>query len=255
MSKKTWTDRLGDFVAGRGFYIVLFLCIAAIGISGYYLFSTLGPDEEEATVDAPAQVVVTPTPAATPTPVVTPTPVKPSITPTPTPTATPTPASTPEAMSTVSPTAEPSATPKPSASKPAASVYTWPVKGEIIHDFSLEVLAYDETMGDWRTHSGLDIAASVGTEVYAVSDGTVEAVYADDLMGTTVVIDHSDGVKSVYSNLAAVPTVEEGDLVSTGEVIGAVGETALAEISREPHLHLEMSANGMEVDPTRYLPD
>ena len=51
MSKKTWTDRLGDFVAGKGFYIVLFLCLAAIGISGYYLFSALGPDKEETTVD------------------------------------------------------------------------------------------------------------------------------------------------------------------------------------------------------------
>ena len=257
MSKKTWTDRLGDFVAGKGFYIVLFLCVAAIGISGYYLFSTLGPDEEEAAVDAPAQVVVTPAPAVTPTPKVTPTPVKPSVTPTPTPTVEPSPSITPQATPTVSPTPTvvPSAAPKPSASKPAASVYTWPVKGAVIRDFSLEVLAYDETMGDWRTHSGLDIAASVGTEVCAVSDGTVEVVYADDLMGTTVVIDHGNGVKSIYSNLAAVPTVKKGDAVSTGTVIGAVGETALAEIGREPHLHLEMSANGMEVDPTRYLPE
>lgn len=154
-----------------------------------------------------------------------------------------------------SPVVVPSATPKPSASKPAASVYTWPVNGAVIHDFSLEVLAYDETMGDWRTHNGLDIAASVGTEVRAVSGGTVEMVYADDLMGTTVVIDHGNGVKSIYSNLATVPTVEKGDVVSTGTVIGAVGETALAEIGRESHLHLEMSANGIEVDPTRYLPE
>ena len=40
--KKPWTDRFSDFMAGKGFYIVLFLCVAAIGISGYYLFSTLG---------------------------------------------------------------------------------------------------------------------------------------------------------------------------------------------------------------------
>ena len=253
MSKKTWTDRLGDFVAGKGFYIVLFLCLAAIGISGYYLFSTLGPDDEDTAVDAPAQVAVTPVPSATPTQV-TPSPVKPTVKPTPS--AAPTPSATPESTPTPSaePTPTPAATPKPSTSKPAVSVFTWPVKGEIIRDFSLEVLAYDETMGDWRTHCGLDISAQLGIEVCAISAGTVEAVYEDDWMGTTVVIDHGEGLKSIYSNLAAVPTVETGDVVKTGTVIGAVGETALAEIGRPPHLHLEMSKDGYTVDPLQYLP-
>ena len=244
MSKKTWTDRLGDFVTGKGFYIVLFLCVAAIGISGYYLFSTLGPDEEDVAADAPVQVVVTPSPSVKPTPVK-PT-VTPEVTPTPTPTPKPTPEPTPEVIPTV--------TPKPSVTEPAASIYVWPVEGEIIRDFSLEVLAYDETMGDWRTHCGLDISAQPGDEVCAVSDGTVEAVYDDDLMGTTVVIDHGEGVKSIYSNLEVGPIAETGDSVKTGDVIGVVGETALAESGRPPHLHLEMSRNEYTVDPLQYLP-
>lgn len=248
MNKKTWTDRLGDFVAGKGFYIVLFLCLAAIGISGYYLFSTLGPDKEEAAVDAPAQVVVTPTPSSTPTS------VKPTVKPTPS--ATPIPSATPEPVPTPSavPTPTPAATPTPSASKPTVSVYTWPVEGEIIRDFSLEVLAYDETMGDWRTHCGLDISAQLGAEVCAISAGTVEAVYEDDLMGITVVVDHGEGVKSIYSNLANAPAVETGDAVQTGTMIGTVGETALAESGRPPHLHLEMNKNEHVVDPLQYLP-
>ena len=244
MNKKTWTDRLGDFIAGKGFYIVLFLCVAAIGISGYYLFTTLGPGEKEVAVDAPVEVVVTPTPVARPTP------VRPSVKPTPTPAPTVTPAATP--TPSVAPT--PAETSKPSVTKPAVSVYTWPVKGEIIRDFSLEVLAYDETMGDWRTHCGMDISAPLGTEVCAISTGTVETVYEDDLMGTTVVIDHGEGVKSIYSNLAAMPTVEVGDAVKPGSVIGAVGETALVEIGRPPHLHLEMSKDDNVVDPLQYLP-
>ncbi len=250
MNKKTWTDRLGDFVAGKGFYIVLFLCLAAIGISGWYLFSSLGPDNEEVAVDAPVQVVVTPTPSATPTP------VKPTVKPAPTATATPSPTPTPAPTPTPSaaPAPTPAATPTPSAAKPAVSVYTWPVEGEVIRDFSLEVLAYDETMGDWRTHCGLDISAPLGTEVCAVSDGVVEAVYEEDLMGITVVIDHGEGVKSHYSNLAADPVVETGDTVKTGTVIGAVGDTALAESGRPPHLHLEMSRNEYVVDPLQYLP-
>ena len=246
MSKKTWTDRLGDFIAGKGFYIVLFLCVAAIGISGYYLFATLGPNEKEVAADAPVEVVVTPTPVATPTP------VRPSVKPTPS--ADPAPTATPAATPTPSANPTPAETLKPSATKPAVSVYTWPVKGEVIRDFSLEVLAYDETMGDWRTHCGMDISAQLGAEVCAVSTGTVEAVYEDDLMGTTVVIDHGEGVKSIYSNLAAMPTVEVGDTVKPGSVIGAVGETALAESGRPPHLHLEMSKNDHVVDPLQYLP-
>ena len=246
MSKKTWTDRLGDFIAGKGFYIVLFLCVAAIGISGYYLFATLGPNEKEVAADAPVEVVVTPTPVATPTP------VRPSVKPTPS--ADPAPTATPAATPTPNANPTPAETVKPFATKPAVSVYTWPVKGEVIRDFSLEVLAYDETMGDWRTHCGMDISAQLGAEVCAVSTGTVEAVYEDDLMGTTVVIDHGEGVKSIYSNLAAVPTVEVGDTVKPGSVIGAVGETALAESGRPPHLHLEMSKNDHVVDPLQYLP-
>lgn len=111
---------------------------------------------------------------------------------------------------------------------PVPAVFTWPVKGEILSGFSLEVLAYDETMGDWRTHSGVDIAASVGTNVLAISAGTVQGVYDDDLMGTCVVVDHGDGLTSTYCNLSAKPTVSEGDTVSTGTVLGVVGETAIA---------------------------
>lgn len=225
MKKKPILERIGDFMEGKGFYIVLFLCVAAIGISGYYLFSSLDMGDGDAAVAAPTQVVVMPTVQ----------PVKPTVAPTPAPTAKPTPAPTPAA--------------------PAASVFTWPVKGQVVADYSLEVLAYDETMGDWRTHSGIDIAVPVGTQVLAVSAGTVASVEQDDLMGTTVVIAHAGGVESIYANLAAVPTVEAGDQVSIGAVIGAVGTTAVAESARAPHLHFEMREDGESVDPVSYLPE
>lgn len=231
MNKKPILQRIGDFMAGKGFYIVLFLCVAAIGISGYYLFSSMGLGEPAGQpVAGNAQVEVTPTIRPT-APTIPPTPR-----PTPTPVVTPPPA-TPAPPATVKPT-----------------VFTWPVKGETIADFSLEVLAYDNTMGDWRTHSGLDIAATLGTQVLAVSDGTVESIVQDDLMGTVVTIGHSDGLKSIYANLAEVPTVEVGDTVETGAVIGAVGDTAVAESGRASHLHFEMEENGESVDPANYLP-
>lgn len=240
---KKWTQHISNFAAGRGFYIVLFLCVAAVGVSGYFLFRSLIGSQEDVPAAKPTQVVVTPTPA--PTALATP---KPTATPRPTPTPTPTPEPTPSPL--------PTPAPSPVVSrKPVTSMFLWPVQGEVLHDFSLEVLAYDETMGDWRTHSGIDIAAEVGTPVCAIADGTVVSVYDDDLMGTTVVIEHEENLCSVYSNLTATPTVAEGDGVLAGDVIGEVGQTALAEGGRGSHLHMEMTKKGVAVDPEAYLPE
>lgn len=238
-SKNGLFDRVSGFFAGKGFYIVLVLCVAAIGVSGYFLLAETASRSQ--TAAGPAEVVVMPTaalPTVPPAPAPTPTPAP---TPVPTPVPTPTPTPTPAPEPTVGPTGK-------------AVVYTWPVKGQTIGDFSLEVVAYDETMGDWRTHQGLDLAAPLGTQVLAVADGTVSAVYADPLMGQTVVIDHDGQVQSIYSNLAGTPTVEVGDAVTTGAVIGAVGKTAIAESSKASHLHLEMTHQGQTVDPATFLP-
>ena len=235
MKKKPILERIGDFMAGKGFYIVLFLCVAAIGISGYYLFSSMNGDDGR-TVSGPAQVTVSPTPTVT-VPAVRPT-VAPPVQPTPTPEPTPEPT--------------PAPTPTPTA---APTAFTWPVRGEVLSGFSLEVLAYDQTMGDWRVHSALDTAADLGTQVRAMARGTVTEVYDDDLMGTTVVIDHGEGLTSIYSNLAATPTVQAGDTVGMGDVIGSVGNTAIAESARSSHLHLEMTQDGAAVDPANYLPE
>ena len=241
MKKRPFVERIGDFMAGKGFYIVLFLCVAAIGISGYYLFSSLNlGDGGNTAVAGPIQVVVTPSPSQSATPQ----PVKPSVSPQ----ASPSPGTA--APATMQPSGSPavSTSPAPAQTPAAPTVFTWPVKGEVIADYSLEVLAYDETMGDWRTHSGLDIAASLGTEVLAVAAGTVASIEDD------VLVDHRDGLKSVYANLAATPAVQVGDAVQTGAVLGAVGDTAAAEAAKAPHLHLEMIRGDEPVDPASFLP-
>lgn len=238
-NKKDGLSRLGDFLAGKGFYIVLFLCVAAIGISGYFLLTdSLQPTQ---TVAKPTQVVVTPTPTA----------AAPTVTPTPTPTPTPTATPAPTPVATPTPSVTPTPAPVPT---PAALVFTWPVKGEVLSPHSVETLAYDETMGDWRTHEGVDIAATLGTQVVAAARGTVIDVSFDELMGSTVTIEHQDGLESKYCNLAAKPTVAVGDEVETGSVIGAVGDTAAMEGAKAPHLHFELSKGGAVVDPLEYLP-
>jgi murein DD-endopeptidase MepM/ murein hydrolase activator NlpD len=135
-----------------------------------------------------------------------------------------------------------------------ASFYVWPVNGEIIERFSIDELVFSQTLGDWRVHPGVDIASALGTQVCAMGDGTVEDVYTDELMGVSVVINHGKSVRSVYRNLMESVVVSIGDTVYAGDVIGGVGQTAINEISDPPHLHLEVIREGEQIDPVGLLP-
>ena len=99
----------------------------------------------------------------------------------------------------------------------------------------------------------MDISASAGTTVMAASAGTVLAVTDDALMGTTVTIEHSGGYQTTYANLQAKPAVSQGDTVSAGQIIGAVGTTAAAESAQGPHLHFSVTQDGDAVDPNSFL--
>ncbi|MBO5496143.1 MAG: M23 family metallopeptidase, partial [Oscillospiraceae bacterium] len=103
-------------------------------------------------------------------------------------------------------------------------------------------------------HEGVDIAAALGSPVTAARTGSVARVLRDDLYGTVVVMDHGDGVQTVYANLQDVPAVSVGDWVELGAPIGAVGDTALCEIGQDTHLHFAVTVNGKTVDPLQYLP-
>lgn len=241
-------QRLGNFITGKGFYLVVLICVAAIALSGFYLYRSVRSSltgSEDQPVGGSAAITASPSPSPSPSPSLK---VTPSPRPSPSPSVPVSPSPSPASPASPSPAASP-------APSPAALVFTWPVNGPVIAGFSVEALAYDETMGDWRTHAGLDIAASVGTQVKAAAAGVVSAMYADDLMGTTVEIDHGSGLVSVYANLAAVPTVKVGDRVTTGAVIGSVGATAAAESGRAPHLHFAMFRSNEAVNPENYLPE
>lgn len=267
----TW-KRVGDFLSGKGFYIILFLCMAAIGVSGFFLIT--GDLEEDGKAVA-GNVRVTVSPSSNPTL----TPVLPSLSPKPTQTPAPANPSPTPALPPVSPSKKTDSGAETSGvgegdpdsgaanllenpgfeaengTKTVENVFTWPVNGTILSDFSLEVVAYDETMADWRTHQGIDISSQLGSKVMATADGVVSSVFFDQLMGETVVISHEGDLQSVYSNLALTPTVAVGDSVTTGQIIGSVGETAIAEGAKATHLHFEMMEDGELVDPVSYLPE
>ena len=260
-SKRTWIEKLGDFISGKGFYLVVLICVAAIALSGYYLVRGLQDEPLDQPVSGSAAIFDQPT--ADPAPRMTARPsAAPSANPSAQPSAQPSAAPSARPSPTAQPSAQPSTQPDPvltappsNPPTPAALVFTWPVNGTIIADYSVEALAYSETMGDWRTHDGLDLAASLGARVIATADGTISAVYQDDFMGTVVEIDHGNGLFSRYASIAEVPTVKVGDKVKTGTVIGSVGTTAAAESGRPPHLHFAIYQDGDPVDPRGFLPE
>lgn len=119
----------------------------------------------------------------------------------------------------------------------------------VLTPFSGTELVKNETTGSWQTHNGTDFEAEAGTEVYVVSNGEVTSVKKDALWGITVTVDHHNGFVSKYCNLAEDLSVQEGDNLISGDVIGLVGQTADIESSLVPHLHLEITHNGTFTDP------
>ena len=128
-----------------------------------------------------------------------------------------------------------------------------PLDGTTVTVFSMTELLYDQTMADWRTHNGIDVQADEGAAVKTAADGTVLSVANDELMGTTVIIQHSGGYTTQYSSLQADVPVEAGQAVSAGDVIGCVGSTSAAESEMGPHLHFSVSQDGSVIDPHAYI--
>ena len=229
-------------ISGKGYYIALILCAAAIGISGY-LYHKNAPEAENVSL---AQVEDATVPAGTSkaedVEVLATQPGRQE--------QKPTSPSTPSV-----PASEPATQPSESApptEKPALKTAA-PVEGEEIFSYSMDCLSYNETTRDWRVHNGVDIAAQEGTEVHAAADGTVYTVYEDDTMGYTVVIRHEGGYTTRYSSLAAEPTVAAGDRVSVGQAIGCVGTTALVETTMSPHVHFAVTCQNAPMDPAEFL--
>ena len=199
---------------GRGYYIGLLLCAAAIVITG---FAYNAGREEPAVQTANTPVAITgeaklPTQGTTP--------------------------------------AESTAATEPTAGKLKTCS---PVQGEVLSPYAMEVLSYNQTTRDWRTHNGIDLAAPAGTDVLAAADGEVYTVYEDDRMGTTVVIRHSGGYTTRYCSLATEVAVSAGQEVSMGQAIGTVGTTALMENALGDHVHFSVTKDDEPVDPAAFL--
>lgn len=128
----------------------------------------------------------------------------------------------------------------------APYLYLLPLTNTVQKVFSESGPIYCETMKDWRLHLGSDFAGEIGQEVKSVTRGTVTLVQKDALWGNVVEIDHGVGVVTRYCGVKS--TVRVGDKVEMGQVIGRL-DTIPCECAQAPHLHLEMTVDGMPVDP------
>ncbi len=199
---------------GRGYYIGLLLCAAAIGITGF-VYNAGREEPAVQTANTPAAITgeaKLPTRGTTP----------------------------PESTAATEPTAGKLKT-------------CLPVQGEVLTPYAMEVLSYNQTTRDWRTHNGIDLAAPAGTAVAAAADGQVYTVYEDERLGSTVVIRHDGGYTTRYCSLAPEVAVSAGQTVSMGQTIGTVGSTALMENALGDHVHFSVTKDDEPIDPMTFL--
>ena len=131
--------------------------------------------------------------------------------------------------------------------------FVMPVYGEILNKFSGDNHVYSATLKEYRVHKGIDIKATILSQVKAARSGVVESAKKDGFMGYTIVIDHQNGFKSVYSNLSTIEMVKEGESVKQGDIISGIGDSALIETGLEGHLHFELIKEGKQVNPEEYF--
>ena len=204
---------------GRGYYIALVLCAAAIGITSYVYYRNTGDEPREQEV-LEASVLPEDIPVL---------------------------ATVPKQTRPVTPGTE--------ATEPARKTLqtVFPVEGQEVFGYSMEALSYNETTRDWRTHNGVDIAAEAGTQVMAAADGEVYTTYEDETLGYTVIIRHQGGYTTCYSSLSQDLRVKAGDKVKMGDVIGTVGTTALVETVLGPHVHFSVTYQDQPMDPADFF--
>lgn len=137
------------------------------------------------------------------------------------------------------------------ASSSAAPASTQPVSGRVLNSYSGDELVYSKTLGDWRTHNGIDYAAAKGEKVSAPAAGKVTLAGADGSWGPTVAIEDASGRLWRISGVADLK-VKAGDTVTAGQALGTVGSVS-CECAEDSHIHLEVKQDEKYLDPAKVM--
>ena len=133
-------------------------------------------------------------------------------------------------------------------------VFSMPVDGATVS--ATYSFWYNSTLNRYNLHEGIDFKADAGTNVAAAYDGTVAEITDTLLDGGCIVIDHGDGLQTVYSSVDVSSDLKTGDKVSQGDIIGTLSASADVmgkEYNEGSHLHFEIREDGKAVDPASYL--
>ncbi|MCF0123218.1 MAG: peptidoglycan DD-metalloendopeptidase family protein [Ruminiclostridium sp.] len=134
---------------------------------------------------------------------------------------------------------------QPMPELPDGCLFLWPVRGTITSDYG-----YRFIFGETNFHRGIDIAAPADTAISAGADGVVTFCGEKGTYGNLVVISHGNGFQTYYAHCSKI-LVSQGDTVSQGQPVAAVGSTGR---STGPHVHFEVRYNNTPIDPLLYLP-
>ena len=224
------SDNKRFFRSGKGYYIALVLCAAAIGITSYVFYRNTA-EQSQVSVEETYEDVLVGTLGTEDVPVL---------------------ATQPQSTTAPSvPAATSETTPAPTEKRVLKTMS--PVEGEEIFGYSMEALSYNQTTRDWRVHNGIDLAAEDGAKVCAAADGEVYTVLEDDTLGHTVVIRHNDGYTTTYGSLTKDVTVKPGDKVTMGQTIGYAGDSAIVESTLGSHVHFSVTHYDEPMDPAAFL--
>ena len=130
----------------------------------------------------------------------------------------------------------------------ASGSFLWPVASYVYVSSRFGLRVHPIT-GEKKSHTGIDIASNQGTAVYASDGGTVTLAGWNGGYGNCIMIDHGNGYVTLYGHLSSI-SVSQGQTVSQGTTIGAVGSTGN---STGPHLHFEVLKNGTRIDPEQFF--
>jgi murein DD-endopeptidase MepM/ murein hydrolase activator NlpD len=114
---------------------------------------------------------------------------------------------------------------------------------------NVSIEPYNASCPSRHFHSGVDLAVAAGTPIRAAASGVVRVVVSTTGFGLHVIIDHGNGLQSLYGHMSVI-SVEDGAAVSAGDVIGEAGSTGN---STGPHLHFEIDRDGIPENPLNDL--
>lgn len=130
---------------------------------------------------------------------------------------------------------------------PYKSYFMYPLNEVVSKQYSGSNLVYSETMGDYRSHNGVDFQGQEGDTVKAIADGIILSVTQDELWGTTIEIDHGHNMIARYSGFKT-KKAEKGQILKQGDSLGTLGGIPL-ESADGSHLHLEIKIEDKFVNP------